>query len=102
MFVRAGSVRTIATSRGSSATASASGSLKRTTFVRAVTFAGRPASSGTRFPSSSSSTSASSKCPWYLPSNMRTLSRPVNTLETRIVSVFAWLAESVYCHIGRP
>ena len=52
-------------------------------------------------PSSSSSTSAWSKCPWYLPSNISTLSRPVITRATRITSVLACDADSVYCHFGR-
>ena len=37
-----------------------------------------------------------------MPSNIRTRSRPVATRATRIASVFAWVAELVYCHFGSP
>ena len=67
LFVIAGSVITIATSRGSRAARRASGSLNCTIFVLEVTSRGRPPSSGHESPSCRS-TSASSKWPWYLPS----------------------------------
>ena len=102
LFVRAGSVRTSATRRPSSARPSAARSLNGTTTVPSVTSRGSPRSSGTSDPSGPISTSVSSRCPWYLPSKTRTASRPVATRATRIASVFAWVAESVYCHFGRP
>ena len=44
----------------------------------------------------------SSPWPWYLPSNMSTVSRPVAWRASRIASTFAVVAESVNCHCGRP
>ncbi len=102
LLVIAGSVSTIAMSRRSRTRARATRSLYGTTTVPFTVSAGMPRSSGTSVPSSSSQTSASSKWPWYLPSNITTLSRPVATRATRIASVLACVAELVYCHIGRP
>ena len=102
LLVIAGSVSTTATSRRSSARASAAGSLNGTRTVPSTVSSGTPRSSMTTSPVSSSSTSASSRWPWYLPSNMTTFSRPVATRATRMASVFAWVAELVYCHLGRP
>ena len=102
LLVIAGSVSTTATSRRSSARASAAGSLNGTRTVPSTVSSGTPRSSMTTSPVSSSSTSASSRWPWYLPSNMTTFSRPVATRATRMASVFACVAELVYCHLGRP
>ena len=102
LFVIAGSVSTIATSRRSSARSSAATSLNGTMTVPSTVSAGTPRSSGTSRPSASSSTRASSKWPWYLPSNMSTRSRPVTTRATRIASVLACVAALVYCHFGSP
>ena len=102
LLVIAGSESTIAMSRRSRTRARAAGSLNGTRTVPLTVSAGMPTSSGTSVPSSSSQTNASSKWPWYLPSNITTLSRPVATRATRMASVFAWVAELVYCHIGSP
>ena len=53
-------------------------SLKGTSTTCSVTSAGRPCSSGTRRPSRRARRAPWSKCPWYLPSNISTLSRPVD------------------------
>ena len=97
----AGSVSTSATSPGSSARSRASASLNGTTRASPVTDRGRPAISGTTS-SPSNTTSVVSSSPWYLPSKTTTTSRPVIARATRITSVFAWVADSVNCHLGRP
>ena len=100
LLVIAGSSRTTATSRGSSARATASRSLNGTTLVCSVTSGGSPSSSGTSRPSSRV-TRAWSKWPWYLPSNSRTLGRAVATRATRMSSVLACDADNVNCHFGK-
>ena len=47
-------------------------------------------------------TRAGSRWPWYLPSNITTTSRPVNSRASRRTSTFAAVAERVNCHLGMP